>query len=76
MKKTYVTPEIESLDFFETACHTYKDILSSTGEVIGQEKVEIEVDWTKNNACNGSNGGYYGDKSKKKYYFIPFWPFW
>lgn len=70
MKKTYVTPEIESLDFFETACHTYKDILSSTGEVIGQEKVEIEVDWTKNNACNGS------DKSKKKYYFIPFWPFW
>lgn len=69
MKKTYVTPEIESLDFFETACHTYKDILSSTGEVIGQEKVEIEVDWTKNNACNGN-------KSKKKYYFIPFWPFW
>ncbi len=36
MKKTYVTPNIEILDFANTACHI-KTILGSNGEVIRTE---------------------------------------
>lgn len=36
MKKTYVTPDVEILDFANTACHP-KTILSSNGEVISTE---------------------------------------
>ena len=45
MKKTYVTPDIEKLDLNETACwdeYEIKEILSSTGEVIGTEKIKKE----------------------------------
>ena len=45
MKKTYVTPDIEKLDLNETACYDQyeiKEILSSTGEVIGTEKIKKE----------------------------------
>ena len=44
MKKTYVTPEVEILALTETECFeppkTPKEILSSTGEVVGYEEEE------------------------------------
>lgn len=36
MKKTYVTPDVEILDFANTACHI-KTILNSNGDVIRTE---------------------------------------
>ncbi|MBO4921445.1 MAG: hypothetical protein J5372_05975 [Lachnospiraceae bacterium] len=71
MKKAYVTPEVEVLTFSATECIPYnpptpKEILSSTGEVIGYEEVE-----QPKNVC----GGYTGMKTvhyKKKSWW--FWP--
>lgn len=48
MKKTYVAPDVEVLDLSDTECWPWerkcKEILSSTGEVIGYE-------YSKNNYC-------------------------
>ncbi len=46
MKKPYVAPEVEVLEFSETECFDVppttppKEILSSTGEVVGYEEVK------------------------------------
>ena len=67
MKKTYVTPEVEILALTETECFeppkTPKEILSSTGEVVGYEEEKTQT----GKAC-----------TKQKSYWGPFgwfcWP--
>lgn len=62
MKKTYVTPDIEILALTETECHeipkTPKEILSSTGDIIGYEKVENKC--TSFNNQKSSGWGFWG----------------
>ena len=46
MKKMYVTPDVEILDFTDTACgdkYEIREILASNGDVIGTEKIKIET---------------------------------
>ena len=67
MKKTYVTPEVEILALTDTECFEpqkkLKEILSSTGAVIGYEEEE-----TTTKKCS----------THQKYYWGPFgwfrWP--
>lgn len=68
MKKTYVTPEVEILALTETECYcvppkTPKEILSSTGAVIGYEEEEKKVE--KSHSKKSCGWGFWG-----------WWPFW
>ena len=74
MKKTYVTPDVEILDFAETKCHYEKEILSSTGVVIGTETVELSMPaFNFNNYYGGNN---HGSSHKKKAQWWEVWGYW
>ncbi len=54
MKKTYETPDIEMLDFTETACHA-KAIYASNGDIVGYE---CDSHGANCNILNLNNGQY------------------
>jgi len=63
MKKTYVNPEIEILEFAATECfnppiNPPKEILSSTGEVVGYEETKEEKKCVKSSK-HSSHGWWF-----------------
>ena len=73
MKKPYKIPDIEVLAFATTSCLP-KEILSSTGELIGYEKETPSYTIP----CCGSKTSSSNNKSKQHSWFSGwfFWPFW
>jgi len=69
MKKTYVTPDVEILSLTDTECFEpqkkFKEILSSTGDVIGYEEV-AEVKKSVKSYNHKSSGWGFGG----------WWPWW
>lgn len=66
MKKTYVIPEVEILALTETECcfeppKTPKEILSSTGEVVGyeEEKTQTGKTCTQQKSYRGPFGWFH-----------------
>ena len=81
MKKMYVTPDVEILDFTDTECseqYETKEILSSTGEVIGTETIKISTPTCvpTYNFNSFNYGNYYGSSNKKKVHWWDVWRFW